>query len=114
MSSDYSEITSEGMVESPIGWIKVQTTVLPYRETEKAYYAMIQVDEMLPGGDSELLYGPPTKSWIPKSMAENVWWICVNKFDETRKVSNRVFEEKTNQHESNDYNPHTVREEEEG
>lgn len=103
-SSDYSEIISEGMIETPVGWMKIQTTVLPYKETEKAYYAFMRVDEMV-DGEPEMLYGSSIDEWIPKSMTENVWWICTKKFDETRKVSNKIFEQKQNNQQSTKYDP---------
>ncbi len=88
--SDYSEITGMGMLQTPIGWVKIQTTLLPEKESDLAYYGMIKVDEFV-GKKLEPLYKSSKTDWIPKSMAQNVWWICTNKFDETRKVSNKIF-----------------------
>ena len=111
--TDYSEIKSNGMLKSiGGGWIKIQITVLPYKETERAYYGLIRVDELV-DGEPEMLYNGEKTTWIPKSMAENVWWICTNTFDETRKVSNRTFEKKQNYHEPDDYDPYLVKREEE-
>lgn len=110
--TDYSEIKSGGMINTFGGWIEIQTTVLPYRETEKAYYALIRVDEII-DGEFELFYRSSKTSWIPKSMVDNVWWICKNKFDETRKVSNRVFTKKENYSKDSDYDPYKTQQEEE-
>jgi len=99
-SSDYSEITSEGMINKVGIWIQVKTTVYPLKETEKAYYAMMRVDEIV-DGEPEDLYDGQITSWIPKSMVSNVWWICTNKFGEEGRVSNKVFDKS----QSNSYDP---------
>ena len=31
-------------------------------------------------------------TWIPKSMADNVWWICTKMFEHPDKVANKRFE----------------------
>lgn len=112
-SSDYSEITSEGMIQRGNTWIRIQSTVLPLRETEKAYYGIIRVNEITNDG-LENLYANSVKSWIPKSMVSNVWWICTKKFDETSKVSNDVFEKKKQQqHSLTEYDPYTSKTESE-
>lgn len=91
-STDYSDIVSEGMVETRNRWVHIKVTVTPSKETEKAYYGMIRVDEVIPGEKNELFYKSSITSWVPKSMADNPWWILTKKFDETRKVANRVFD----------------------
>jgi len=110
--TDYSEIVSDGMLHTIGGWIKIQTTVLPYRETEKAYYGKIRVDELV-DGEPEMLYGGEKTTWIPKSMADNVWWICTNTFDEKRKVSNKVFQKQQYIQELDKYDPNIAKAESE-
>ena len=109
--TDYSEIKATGMLQIICGWIKIQTTVLPYRETEKAYYGLIRVDEMV-DGEPEILYDVEKTTWIPKSMADNVWWICTNTFDERRKVSNRTFEKQGYIQEMYHYDPYLAKSQE--
>ncbi len=113
-SSDYSEITSKGMIYRVNTWIKIKSTVLPLRETEKAYYAIMKIDEITHDG-LDNLYGNSIKDWIPKSMVNNIWWICTKKFDETNRVSNNVFQNKKLEYQngSTGYDPYTTKSESE-
>lgn len=91
-SSDYDEIVTEGMYQTTYVWVKIETSVTPIRETEKAYYAKITVYEVDGMGRCDDIF-PEKVYWIPKSMSENPWWICSNIFDHTGKVANRRFDD---------------------
>ena len=81
------EIESEGMLEVYSNkWVPITTRVEVKKETEKAYFGDIHVDD-----ETGEVYNE-SDTWVPKSMAENVWWICVVKFGHERKVANKRFE----------------------
>ena len=89
--SDYIEIVSEGMMEKGIVWIRIEISVEPQKETEKAYYGDVTVYECDQDGRVDTEYQKVT--WLPKSMAENPWWILTKIFDFSGKVSNRRFDD---------------------
>ena len=85
------EFYSEGMMEQYGKWIPIECAVQSNKETAKAYYGTITVFKCDEYGRALELF---TKdSWIPKSMAENPWWIVTVLFKEDCKVSNRRFDE---------------------
>jgi len=90
--TDYEEIICEGMFQTTYIWVRIETSVIPIRETEKAYYAKITVYEVDDIGRCDDIF-PEKISWIPKSMSDNPWWICGNIFSHTGKVANRRFDE---------------------
>ena len=88
MTFEEFEIESEGMMQVYNGkWVQITTRIEVKKETEKAYFGALKVFE----DDYNELYSD-SETWIPKSMAENVWWICTVKFEHAGKVSNRRFE----------------------
>lgn len=91
-SEEFQEIISEGMMEVFSGkWVPIEVSVIPDRETEKAYHGTIAVYEVDSSGRCDDLC-PETKGWVPKSMSDNPWWICTNTFSHQGKVSNRRFD----------------------
>lgn len=93
--SDYNdiieEIESEGMILSTYGWTPIDTIVKVYKETDKAYFGDVTVHEVDYTGRVSVMFSKE-KTWIPKSMCNNVWWICTILFEHKDKVSNRRFD----------------------
>lgn len=85
---EFETITSEGMIFIAHRWVPVTVVVEPTAETEKAYKAEVSVYEDVEFGQKEILFYNES-TWIPKSMAGNVWWICTAKFDHADKVANK-------------------------
>lgn len=85
------EIESVGTIYIAHRWIPIETTVEVYKETDNAYFGDVTVYECDDNGRVEELF-KKQKTWIPKSMADNVWWICTKLFEHPDKVSNRRFE----------------------
>lgn len=88
------EIESEGMIYYSHRWIPIETSVTVYKESAsgKAYWGDVTVYECDDIGRVDTLF-EKNGTWIPKSMSNNVWWICTNIFDHPDKVSNRRFED---------------------
>ena len=90
-SSQFSEINAQGTIETGWGeWIRIETSVCPSRETEKAYLAEITVYRCDDIGRSDIFF-EETEHWVPKSMSGNVWWICKNIFEHELKISNKRY-----------------------
>ena len=89
---DFETITSEGMIFIAHKWIPINIEVEPIRETEQAFFGRVTVYEDVDYGNEVLFEDEET--WIPKSMAENPWWICTIKFEHQDKVANKRFEVK--------------------
>lgn len=85
------EIESEGTIYIAHQWIPIETEVISYKETEKAYFGDVTVYECDSTGRVEELF-KKEKTWIPKSMSDNPWWICTVMFDHPGKVANKRFE----------------------
>jgi len=85
------EIESEGMIYISHRWIPIETEVLAYKETEKAYFGNVTVYECDEDGRIDELF-KKENTWIPKSMSGNPWWICTILFEHPDKVSNKRFE----------------------
>ena len=85
------EITAEGMIFISHQWIPIETEVIAYRETEKAYFGDVTVYECDSDERIEDLF-KEEKTWVPKSMSDNPWWICTVKFEHPDKVANKRFE----------------------
>jgi len=85
------EIESEGTIYIVHQWIPIETSVEVYKETEKAYFGNVTVYECDDDGRIDTLFAKE-KTWIPKSMSDNPWWICTKMFDHPDKVSNKRFE----------------------
>lgn len=90
MTEDFDPITSEGMIFIAHKWIPIEIEVVPVRETEKAYFGSVIVYEVV-SSSNEILF-EKEDTWIPKSMADNPWWICTVKFEHPDKVANKRFE----------------------
>lgn len=88
--NNFDTITSQGMIEILHKWIPIEIEVIPKRETEKAYFGSVTVYEDV-DGTNEMLF-EDNETWIPKSMADNPWWICTVKFEHGGKVANKRFE----------------------
>jgi len=86
----FETITSEGMIHIAHKWIPIEIEVEPIRDTEKSYFGRVTVYEIV-NGSQEMLF-EDEESWIPKTMADNPWWICTIKFEHLGKVSNKKFE----------------------
>ena len=86
----HDEIVSEGMLQRGIDWIPIEVSVSPEKETEKAYYADVLVYECDDFGRADVEY--QRVDWLPKSMAQNPWWVLTKFFDFSGKVSNRGFD----------------------
>lgn len=85
------KLVCEGMLEvDPDVWIPIQCVMIPIRETELAYHCTITVYQVDDDKINEL-FGGDKVSWIPKSKIDSCYWICVNVFEHTLKVSNRRF-----------------------
>ena len=94
--SDYedytnNEIVSQGMMQKGIDWIPIEISVNPQKETAKAYYADVVVYECDDFGRADAEY--QRVDWLPKSMAQNPWWILTVYFDFAGKVSNRRWDD---------------------
>lgn len=85
------EIESEGTIYIVHQWIPIETSVKVYMETDKAYFGDVVVYECDSIGRVEELF-KKEKTWIPKSMSDNCWWICTKMFDHPDKVANKRFE----------------------
>lgn len=85
------EITSEGTIYISHQWIPIETEVKVYKETDKAYFGNVTVYECDSTGRIDELFSKE-KTWIPKSMSGNPWWICTILFDHPDKVANKRFE----------------------
>lgn len=85
------EITAEGTIYIAHQWIPIETVVIAYKETDKAYFGDVIVHECNSTGKIDELF-KKEDTWIPKSMSSNVWWICTKMFDHPDKVANRRFE----------------------
>ena len=85
------EIEAEGMIYLTHRWIPIETSVEAYKETDKAYWGTVTVYECDNMGRVDVLF-VKEKTWIPKSMSSNVWWICTEIFEHPDKVANRRFE----------------------
>jgi len=86
------EIESEGTIYIAKQWIPIDTVVEVYRETDKAYFGTVIVYECDSIGRIDELF-KKEKTWIPKSMSNNVWWICTVMFEHPDKVANKRFED---------------------
>ena len=84
------EITAEGMIYISRQWIPIETEVIIYRETQKAYFGNVTVHECDDIGRVDILF-EKENTWIPKSMANNVWWICTIMFEHQDRVANKRF-----------------------
>jgi len=88
------EIHAEGTIYIAHQWIPIDTVVIVYKETDKAYFGNVVVFEsvntMRVDDTGEIFKKENT--WIPKSMSSNVWWICTKMFGHPDKVANRRFE----------------------
>lgn len=85
------EIETEGTIYIAHKWIPIETEVLAYRETEKAYFGDVTVYECDDTGRVDVLFSKKD-TWIPKSMSGNPWWICTVMFEHPDKVANKRFE----------------------
>lgn len=85
------EIESEGTIFIAHQWVPIDTVVQVYKETDKAYFGDVTVYECDSTGRIGKTFSKE-KTWIPKSMASNVWWICTKMFDHPDKVANKRFE----------------------
>ncbi|MCZ6582679.1 MAG: hypothetical protein O6761_05865 [Thaumarchaeota archaeon] len=85
------EIESEGTIFITHQWISIDTLVQVYKETDKAYFGNVTVYECDNIGRTGELFNKE-KTWIPKSVADNVWWICTKLFDHPDRVANRRFD----------------------
>lgn len=85
------EINSEGTIYIAQQWIPIETEVIAYKETEKAYFGTVTVYECDDDGRVDDLF-KKENTWIPKSMSDNPWWICTILFDHPDKVANKRFE----------------------
>ncbi|MCZ6582345.1 MAG: hypothetical protein O6761_04145 [Thaumarchaeota archaeon] len=85
------EINSEGTIYIDHQWIPIETEVIVYRDTDKAYFADVTVYECDSTGRIDELF-KKEKTYIPKSMSDNPWWICTQIFDHPDKVANKRFE----------------------
>lgn len=83
-------ISCEGMIFIAHRWIPIDIEVEATKETEKAYFGDVTVYEEVDG--SHMVLFEKSETWVPKSMAENPWWICTILFEHAGKVSNRRFE----------------------
>jgi len=81
-------ITSEGMMHRGYRWVPITCTIEVHKETEKAVNGTVTVLSDDNNEDDKIMYGPEI-FWIPKSMCENVWFICTILYDEENKVSNK-------------------------
>lgn len=91
-SSDIlDEIEAEGTIYIAHVWIPIETSVEVYKETEKAYFGNVTVYECDDDGRVDELF-KKEKTWIPKSMSDNPWWICTVMFEHPDKVANKRFE----------------------
>ena len=70
----------------------IETSVVVYRETDKAYFGDVIVHECDSDGRVDILF-KKEKTWIPKSMCDSPWWICTKMFDHPDKVANKRFED---------------------
>jgi len=86
-----SETESEGTIYIAHRWIPIETEVIAYKETEKAYWGDVTVYECDDTGRVDELF-KKENTWIPKSMSDNPWWICTVMFEHPDKVANRRFE----------------------
>ncbi len=84
------EIEAEGTIYIAHQWIPIETSVEVYKETEKAYFGNVTVHECDSDGRVDILFNKE-KTWIPKSMSGNVWWICTKMFEHPDKVANKRF-----------------------
>ena len=91
MTEEFGTIESEGMIFVAHRWVPIEIEVEPIRETEKAYFGSVRVYEVVATGSNEILF-EEEGTWIPKTMADNPWWICTIKFEHPDKVSNKRFE----------------------
>jgi len=82
-------IESEGAIQREYKWNHIICTVIVDRESEKAIHGTIYVREKNSNGFGNL-HGPII-NWLPKSMANNPWFICTNIFEEENKISNRRY-----------------------
>ena len=85
------EITTDGTIYISHQWIPIETEVIVYRETEKAYFGNVIVYECDGIGRVDTLF-EKENTWIPKSMSDNVWWICTVMFEHPDKVANKRFD----------------------
>lgn len=85
------EIEAEGTIYTAHQWITIETSVQVYKETEKAYFGDVTVYECDDDGRVDTLF-VKEKTWIPKSMSDNPWWICTVMFEHPDKVANKRFE----------------------
>lgn len=85
------EITSEGTIYISHQWIPIETEVIVYRETEKAYFGNVTVYECDNDDERIDILFVKENTWIPKSMSGNVWWICTVMFEHSGKVANKRF-----------------------
>lgn len=91
-SSDViDEINSEGTIYISHQWIPIETEVIVYRETDKAYFGDVTVYECDSTGRIDELFSKK-RTYIPKSMSDNPWWICTVMFEHPDKVANKRFE----------------------
>jgi len=86
------EITSVGTIYIAHQWIPIETSVSVYKETDKAYFGDATVYECDDDDRVEELFNKE-KTWIPKSMSSNVWWICTILFEHPDKVANKRWDD---------------------
>jgi len=85
-------ITAKGTIEKTFGWYPIETSLKVYKKTNKAYFGDITVFAV--NGDTRLyILFEKEKTWIPKSMSDNPWWICTKLFWYSGKVANKRFED---------------------
>ncbi len=87
------EITSVGTIYIAHQWIPIETSISVYKETDKAYFGDVTVYECDSTSRVDELFSKE-KTWIPKSMSSNVWWIYTILFEHPDKVANKRWDDK--------------------
>ncbi len=91
-NSSISIINAEGSIYKNHDWLPIETSIIIYKKTEKAYFGDVIVYLLNDLRRVGILF-EKLKTWIPKSMSDNPWWICTVMFEYKKKVANKRFED---------------------